>query len=325
MKRCDESEKMRGDASEIRRLFFAFVPMRYCVRGETRIDNKSCGLVFCTVGVLIRKVLDALDGASGGSGVDFTHLVIDEAHERSMEIDFLLMLIGSWFSSMPANSEPPFKVVIMSATLDNAIKQRFKSYGTMLDIPGRTFPVDIVYDAGGVKFPATNVDPSANELEKDLDSINFDAVASTAKGVLEGMYDTDQFQYGQAVLIFMPGVGEISRCCRCLQDYGLDPDSIMPLHANLPVTEQKRCFTRKKGKIVVATNVCETSVTIPDITCVIDSCRERRVVKKNHPVDGPSDGEQSAQHQGNGRNHAPTSKIGEGCRNGEVVWNSSPP
>ncbi|CAD7947425.1 unnamed protein product, partial [Amoebophrya sp. A25] len=89
----------------------------YCVRGDVAIPS-TCELVFCTVGVLIRKLLE--------DNIDFTHLVIDEAHERSLDIDFLLMLVANHIrKSVLDNAHPRFKLIIMSATLDQKIFQMF--------------------------------------------------------------------------------------------------------------------------------------------------------------------------------------------------------
>lgn len=110
----------------------------YCVRGDVKIP-RNANLVFCTVGVMLRKLLE--------DNIDFTHLVIDEAHERSLEIDFLLMLVKFKYL-MPhlqnAKSPPRFKVIIMSATLDQSIFEMFPG-GRSLEIPGRTFPVEVMY------------------------------------------------------------------------------------------------------------------------------------------------------------------------------------
>ncbi|CAD7923926.1 unnamed protein product [Amoebophrya sp. A120] len=248
----------------------------YCVRGDVHIP-KNCQLVFCTVGILIKKLLQSHlcenpDQALESGGIDFTHLVIDEAHERSLDIDFLLMLVANHLSSRGSSSrqhqqQDPFKVIVMSATLDKKIFEMFPK-AARLEIPGRTFPVK------SFNYSSQNSKPG---------QIDYWGIGEAVSSVLKGEYDDEKMQYGQkAILIFMPGTGEIQRMCRTLvQDFGCPAQKVLPLHGSLPPQEQRKCFDVVAQKIVVATNVCETSITIPDVTCVIDTCRERRLMLKS--------------------------------------------
>ncbi|CAD7947427.1 unnamed protein product, partial [Amoebophrya sp. A25] len=162
-----------------------------------------------------------------------------------------------------------------------------------LEIEGRTFPVTVHY--------ARELIPNY-DLTTPNSFIDYDAIAQAVLMVRRGKFDHFDVvakgagkaaarhwrRYSKAILIFMPGVGEIKQMCRVLREKadsedggtraGLIPeDSILPLHASLPAAEQKRCFEVFDGKIVISTNVCETSITIPDVTCVIDCCREKRL------------------------------------------------
>lgn len=86
-------------------------------------------------------------------------------------------------------------------------------------------------------------------------------------------------KYNKAVLIFMPGVGEINKMLRTLTQppFSLRHDYVIPLHGGLPPFEQKKAFRVFPGKVVITTNVAETSITIPDVTAVIDAGREKRL------------------------------------------------
>ncbi|CAE8592246.1 unnamed protein product, partial [Polarella glacialis] len=109
----------------------------YVVRGETKMRNDKCQLLFCTLGVLLRRLVS--DGADSMFGSDtMTHLILDEVHERSMDMDFVLTLLRHVLPK-----RPPLKVLLMSATMDvNSLGSIFPKMPPVLNIPGRTFPVD---------------------------------------------------------------------------------------------------------------------------------------------------------------------------------------
>ncbi|CAE8631475.1 unnamed protein product, partial [Polarella glacialis] len=109
----------------------------YVVRGETKMRNDKCQLLFCTLGVLLRRLVS--DGADSMFGSDtMTHLILDEVHERSMDMDFVLTLLRHVLPK-----RPQLKVLLMSATMDvNSLGSIFPKMPPVLNIPGRTFPVD---------------------------------------------------------------------------------------------------------------------------------------------------------------------------------------
>lgn len=119
---------------------FQKVVERYMVRGETKMNQQRCQLLFCTLGVLLRRLI------SQGSQqmflpLDMTHLVLDEVHERSMDMDFVLTLLRH---ALP--SRPKLKVLLMSATMDTkSLSKLFLKMPPVLKIPGRTFPVEVVH------------------------------------------------------------------------------------------------------------------------------------------------------------------------------------
>lgn len=118
-----------------------------------------------------------------------------------------------------------------------------------------------------------DLDPKSQQTLEILsasDQIDYSLVAAIVKHIVNNAKDTSG-----AVLVFMPGVMEIRQCVTELQSASLGSVEIMPLHANLSSAEQKRVFlsTAPRRKIVVATNVAETSVTIPDVVYVVDGGR----------------------------------------------------
>ncbi len=173
-------------------------------------------------------------------------LIIDEAHERSLNIDFLL---GYLKQLLP--KRPDLKLVITSATIDT---ERFANHfdnAPVIEVSGRTYPVEMRY--------RPLLSDEEDEQDKDLQQAIRDAVDELAK---EGLGD---------VLIFLPGEREIRETAESLRKHHPPHTEILPLYARLSASEQNRIFQSHKGRrIVLATNVAETSLTVPGIRYVID-------------------------------------------------------
>ncbi|KAG7288704.1 hypothetical protein NEMBOFW57_005060 [Staphylotrichum longicolle] len=265
----------------------------YTIRGESKAGPNT-KITFVTTGVLLRRLQ-----TSGGrvedvvsSLADVSHVVVDEVHERSLDTDFLLSIIRDVLYK-----RRDLKLILMSATLDAA---SFRDYFMadrqnvtvgLVEISGRTYPVqdfyldDVIrmtgftvlykYDSydDGVRTPSGDqeADPINKIIQKLGTRINYDLLVETVKGIDEDL--SSQHKAG-GILIFLPGVAEISRACNALRS---SPAlHVLPLHASLETREQKKVFAAAppgKRKVVVATNVAETSITIDDIVAVIDSGR----------------------------------------------------
>lgn len=181
-------------------------------------------------------------------------IIIDEAHERSLNIDFLL---GYLKQLLPRR--PDLKVIITSATID---AERFARHfadrngnpAPVIEVSGRTFPVDVRYRP----LHETNEDDAEIELT--------DAIVDAADELAnEGKGD---------ILVFLPGEREIRETAEALRKSPLRrDDDILPLFARLSAAEQQRIFrpSGNKRRIVLATNVAETSLTVPGIKYVIDT------------------------------------------------------
>ena len=171
-------------------------------------------------------------------------IIIDEAHERSLNIDFIL---GYLKELLPRR--PDLKVIITSATIDPERFSQHFSDAPIIEVSGRTYPVDTRYC------------PLSGEDDVDRDQIEgiFDAVDELCD---EGLGD---------ILIFMNGEREIRDTADALGKRNLRDTEIVPLYARLSAGEQNKIFQPHAGRrIVLATNVAETSLTVPGIKYVID-------------------------------------------------------
>lgn len=171
-------------------------------------------------------------------------IIIDEAHERSLNIDFIL---GYLRQLLPRR--PDLKVIITSATIDPERFSKHFDNAPIIEVSGRTFPVETRYR------------PLVSETDSDRDQLEgiFDAVDELC---LEGLGD---------ILIFMNGEREIRDTADALAKRKLRDTEIVPLYARLSSGEQNKIFQPHSGRrIVLATNVAETSLTVPGIKYVID-------------------------------------------------------
>ena len=177
-------------------------------------------------------------------------IIIDEAHERSLNIDFLL---GYLKEILPKRKD--LKIIITSATID---AERFaahfaneEGHAPIMNVSGRTYPVEVRYRP---------IQRNENDKERDLYDGIVDAVDELAR---EGSGD---------VLVFLPGEREIREAAESLRKHHPPHVDILPLFARLTAQEQERIFKPSNARrIVLATNVAETSLTVPGIRYVIDS------------------------------------------------------
>ncbi|GAB3552970.1 ATP-dependent RNA helicase HrpA [Noviherbaspirillum agri] len=184
-------------------------------------------------------------------------IIIDEAHERSLNIDFLL---GYLKQLLP--KRPDLKVIITSATIDAERFARHFGRGDMpapvIEVSGRLYPVEVRYRP--VEPSDKDGRPSAQKEQRDLMDAVVDAVDELAR---IGPGD---------VLVFLPGEREIRDAAEALRKHHPPHVEILPLFARLSVQEQERVFkTSNARRIVLATNVAETSLTVPGIRYVVDA------------------------------------------------------
>ncbi|TKA11305.1 ATP-dependent RNA helicase HrpA [Actinacidiphila oryziradicis] len=175
-------------------------------------------------------------------------IIIDEAHERSLNIDFIL---GYLAQLLPRR--PDLKLIITSATIDPERFSRHFGDAPIVEVSGRTYPVEVRYR------PLLSEDAEEDEGDRDQITAICDAVDELQR---EGQGD---------ILVFLSGEREIRDTADALNKKNLRFTEVLPLYARLSSAEQHRVFQQHTGRrIVLATNVAETSLTVPGIRYVID-------------------------------------------------------
>lgn len=216
------------------------VPLGGEVGYQIRLDNVSSRetrILFVTEGILLRQMLadPHLRGVSA--------LVFDEFHERHLFGDISLARA----LDLQHTHRPDLKIVVMSATLESTRLEKVLAPCTTLTSEGRVFPVDIEH------LPHDPRDEPPWEL--------------AASAVADHLERTEG-----DILVFMPGAYEIQRTMREIASRVGRGFAILPLHGELPAAEQDRAVAKTSGrKIIVSTNVAETSLTIDGVTMVVDS------------------------------------------------------
>ncbi len=241
--------------------------------------NRATRVKFMTDGILLAEIQsDPMLRAYGA-------LIIDEAHERSLNIDFLLGYLQGLLRRRPHD----LKLIITSATIDTAAFSQAFGNAPVVEVSGRLFPVEIRY------APAVSMTDAAGEPE-DVDSI--EAAVRVVENALIESDDGD-------VLVFMPTERDIRDVRELLENHLGRGIEVLGLFGRMPANEQTRIFSPgAQRRVIVATNIAETSLTIPRIRYVIDTGLARisrynpRTRTKRLPVEAIS---QSSANQRAGR------------------------
>ncbi|XOV82020.1 MAG: ATP-dependent RNA helicase HrpA [bacterium] len=210
----------------------------YAVRFSDQVSDQTL-LKVMTDGLLLTEIrsdrfLDAYDV-----------VIIDEAHERSLNIDFLLGYLKRLLAK-----RKDLKVIVTSATIDVERFSKFFDDAPIVSVSGRTFPVEVRY------------------LETELES------SDTNELIVQALLDIERQGASKArdVLVFFSGEREIFEAARLLRQTFAGQLEVLPLYARLSFAEQKKIFEPggQKRRVVLSTNVAETSLTVPNIGYVID-------------------------------------------------------
>ncbi|XP_068807818.1 ATP-dependent RNA helicase A isoform X2 [Struthio camelus] len=295
----------------------------YSVRFESVLPRPHASVMFCTVGVLLRKLEAGIRGIS--------HVIVDEIHERDINTDFLLVVLRD-----VVQAYPEIRVILMSATIDTSMFCEYFFNCPIVEVFGRTFPVQGRISRDGKEScvplalwwsPLTTKDmsvlaeyfledciqmtqfipPSKDKKKKEKDEdggedddANCNLICSDEYGpetkcsmaqlneketpfeLIEAllMY-IETLNVPGAVLVFLPGWNLIYTMQKHLEmnpHFGGRQYRILPLHSQIPREEQRRVFDPVPPgitKVILSTNIAETSITINDVVYVIDSCKQK--------------------------------------------------
>ncbi|POS84595.1 hypothetical protein EPUL_002221 [Erysiphe pulchra] len=296
----EELGEARGDCGTNRSL------VGYAIRLESNISKDTC-LVYATTGIVMRMLENSNDLK------DITHIVLDEVHERTIDSDFLLIVLKKLLLK-----RIDLKVILMSATVD---AERFSNYldgAPVLNVPGRTFPVQVKYLEDAIELTGyslangnqeifTDLDEDLDRSDLNLSNLTRIEVNKALKGYSNRTRNTiaqiDEYRiefelmvqlivkiatddrleiFSKAILVFLPGIGEIRQLNDMLagHPFFLSNWHIYALHSTIANEDQEAAFLVPppgSRKIILATNIAETGITIPDVTCVIDTGKHREM------------------------------------------------
>jgi len=247
------AEELGGEVGEL---------VGYQVRFTDRVSSDT-RIKLMTDGILLNEIHHDRDLRK------YDTIIIDEAHERSLTIDFLL---GYLKRLLPRR--PDLKVIITSATIDpESFSQHFDG-APIIEVSGRTYPVEIRYR------PLVAENPGGDEDVDDLDAPERGpAGAPDDRDYLQGITDALQELAREEpgdVLVFLSGENEIRDAEDAIRGRGFSGTEVLPLYGRLSAADQHRVFQRSttpgvRRRVVLATNVAETSLTVPGIRYVIDT------------------------------------------------------
>ncbi|XP_033893578.3 ATP-dependent RNA helicase TDRD9-like [Acipenser ruthenus] len=254
--------------------------------GLEKVATEHTRLIYMTTGVLLQKLVSAK------SLTEFSHIFIDEVHERTEELDFLLLVVRKLLRS---NSRY-VKVILMSATIN--CKEFAEYFGTpirsqinpayIFEVEGVPYTVDEYYLDDLKRLIPFKVEPSHTEephinvemynvavrLIQEFDELEAKEQRSGNDG---SAFVTDR----GSVLVFLPGLGEINYMQDALAKLVRTRLQVYPLHSSVTLEEQNGVFLSPVPgyrKIILSTNIAESSVTVPDVKYVIDFCLARQLI-----------------------------------------------
>ncbi|XP_053103820.1 ATP-dependent RNA helicase A isoform X2 [Hemicordylus capensis] len=265
----------------------------YSVRFESMLPRPHASVMFCTVGVLLRKLEAGIRGIS--------HVIVDEIHERDINTDFLLVVLRD-----VVQAYPEIRVILMSATIDTSMFCEYFFNCPIIEVFGRTFPVqeyfleDCIQMTHFIPPPKDKKKKDKDEEGGEDDDANCNLICGDEYGpetkrcmaqlneketpfeLIEALLKyIETLNAPGAVLIFLPGWNLIYTMQKYLEmnpHFGSQRYRVLPLHSQIPREEQRKVFDPVPNgmtKVILSTNIAETSITINDVVYVIDSCKQK--------------------------------------------------
>lgn len=245
-------------------------------------------LVFCTAGVLLQKIIQEK------SLKNYTHIIIDEAHERDADTDLLMMMIRK----LMLQEMSLFRLIVMSATMDIEKLKRYFTFKTKYGHQSLITPSHI--RATDMRAP-TNLQvfyldklKQAFEVDEEIPAFDIDepdlkdgCLNAAVELIINVIPRMDNFsEESKSTLVFLPGLAEIFKLDRKLRENPKTDDSldIFPLHSCLTVIDQLKIFKPSRPgcrKVILATNIAESSITLTDVGFIVDFCLTKTLMKDN--------------------------------------------
>lgn len=279
----------------------------YSVRFESIIPRPYGSVLFCTIGVLLRKLEAGLRGVS--------HVIVDEIHERDVNSDFIMVVLRDM-----VHTYPDLRVILMSATIDTTLFSNYYGQCPVIEIAGRAHPVTQIFLEDCIEMTKFRPSPESRKRKRDEEAEEAPATANDEpeqnlnKIILDGNYSKEthavmaqisesevSFELIEAlllhiknlgvpgaVLVFLPGWNLIFALMKHLQNshtFGGSDYRILPCHSQIPREDQRKVFEHVPDgvtKVILSTNIAESSITIDDVVYVIDICKARMKLFTSH-------------------------------------------
>ncbi|XP_072283954.1 ATP-dependent RNA helicase TDRD9 [Pyxicephalus adspersus] len=264
-------------------------PLSGLIGYQVGLEKKATSdtrLIYMTTGVLLQKIVGAKSLA------EFTHIFIDEVHERTEEMDFLLMIVRKLLRT---NSRM-VKVILMSATINcrefaeyfalPVLNQLVPAY--IFNVEGKLYDIEVFYLDDLKHIPRQKLETATRTFGEPLISKELFEIATTLMQLFDDMekeerqitaskFNTDP----NSVLVFLPGIFEINFMHELFTNMVHKRLHVYPLHSSITLDEQNMVFMAPVmgyRKIILSTNIAESSITVPDVKYVIDFCLTKTLV-----------------------------------------------